>query len=215
MRRSYMPLLACAAALALIAPAAEAQVIGFKVGANWSNLSGDDVSNTSAAAAFVGGGHIRLGFGGRIGVQGEILSITRATDFSTNTGQTVGDLRLEYVDIPVLIHVPLTMGMGLAPYAFAGPFVSLEVKCRITPTGGSAADCDNQSGLAGNRNSTLFGATAGGGLAFGLGPGALIVEGRYNFGMSNINSGTGTSDVRHRGPAVMAGYELSLVGPRF
>jgi hypothetical protein len=215
MRRSYMPLLACAAALALIAPAAEAQVIGFKVGANWANLSGDDVTNNSSTTGFIGGGHIRLGFGGRIGVQGEILSVTRGANFTNTAGQPSSELRLEYVDIPVLIHLPLTMGAGLAPYVFGGPFVSLEVKCRTTRTGESQTDCDNQPGFANDRNSTLFGATAGGGLAFGLGPGALIVEGRYNFGMSNINSGTGTSDVRHRGPAVMAGYELSLVGPRF
>lgn len=212
MRRIYTPVVAALAALTLLAADARAQTIGFKLGAAFSNMSTDvDALSTEGMTGFTGGGHIRFGLGGRVGIQAEILSTTRGANF---TGSRAGaadnfDLRFEYVDIPLMLFVPLTTGM-VAPYVFGGPALSLEVRCRFTPTGTSGAagerDCD-EAGL--QTRSPDFSLVGGGGLAFGMGPGTVLIEGRYTAGMRSIDD-SGVDDFRHRSVSVLAGYEIPL-----
>jgi hypothetical protein len=211
MRRTFTTIIACGAAIAFSASAASAQTIGFKLGAGFANMSTDQANvTTDGITGFAGGGHIRFGLGGRIGVQLELLSVTKGANFSGTAGLNNYDLRFEYVEIPVLVHIPLTLG-GVAPYVFGGGALGLEVRCRLTPTGttgtGVEQDCDNQF----DRSSPDFSLVGGGGLAFAMGPGSVIVEGRYTAGMRNINAAAGGSDMRHRVASIMAGYELPLV----
>jgi opacity protein-like surface antigen len=204
MRRILATLALSAATLAAAAGDAQAQTIGFKLGAAFSNLNVSDAGeseSTDRITGFIGGGHIRFGLAGRLGLQAELLSVTKGADFPTN------ELRLEYIEVPVLIHVPLTMGMAFAPYVFGGPSIAFEVRCRGTGAGGASVDCDNAGVF--DRNSTDFGLTAGGGLAFAMGPGALLLEGRYTWGLSDLDSADGFT-IRNRSAAVMAGYEIPL-----
>jgi hypothetical protein len=146
MRRTLKTIIACSAALAITATGASAQTIGFKLGAGFANMADDraDVT-TSGITGFAGGGHIRFGLGGRIGLQAELLSVTKGADF-TGHGAANNDLSFEYVEIPVVAHIPLTLG-NVAPYVFGGGAVGLQVRCRITPTGGASTaqrDCPDQ-----------------------------------------------------------------------
>jgi hypothetical protein len=204
MRRITSTFFACLAAAALGADAGHAQTIGFKLGATSSTLSATDAAFSSGSiTGFIGGGHIRFGLGGRIGLQAELLSVTRGGNL-TGPGTASREVRFEYVEIPVLVHIPLTLG-AFAPYLFGGPGIALEVRCRYTPAGGSSTDCtDNQPF---DRSSTDFGLTAGGGIAIGMGPGAVLLEGRYTFGMSDVFT---TPGARNRSGAIMAGYEIPL-----
>jgi opacity protein-like surface antigen len=205
MRRFVRTLAICAAATAASAAAAEAQTIGFKLGAAFSNLQIEDATTTqNRITGFAGGGHIRFGVSGRLGLQAELLSVTRGSDIE---GVFSRDVRLEYIEIPVLLHVPLTMGTNFAPYVFGGPGVAFEVRCRTTDVTGNSVDCSDVNPF--ERNSTDFGLTAGGGFAFAMGPGALLVEGRYTWGMSDIDAGDAQT-VKNRSAAVMAGYEIPL-----
>src|SRR5688572_6138187 len=86
-----------------------AQDIGFKLGASISrlNIDGDDnESEIKSATAFGGGGFIRFGMG-RFGIQAELLSLTKGADIDV-AGDDDLNYRLEYVEIPVLLHLPLT-----------------------------------------------------------------------------------------------------------
>jgi opacity protein-like surface antigen len=204
MRRIYATLLVCAAALTVSATAAEAQTLGFKLGASFSTLSIDDAATTqNSITGFIGGGHIRFGMTDRIGLQAELLSVTKGADISSTPAF---DLRLEYIEVPLLLHLPLTIGVNFSPYVFGGPSVGFEIRCRTT-VAGVTADCGDADAFA--RNSTDFGLTAGGGFAFAMGPGALLLEGRYTWGLSDISRAEDVT-IRNRSGAVMAGYEIPL-----
>jgi hypothetical protein len=211
MRRTFHTIILGAAALAFTATGASAQTIGFKLGAGFANMTSDALGVTSQSiTGFAGGGHIR--FGGRIGLQAELLSVTKGANFRGGADLTGdSDVRFEYVEIPVLLHVPLTMGM-VAPYVFAGGAVGLEVRCRITPADGpevgSERDCGDDT--ATGTNSTDWGLVGGAGIRFPLGPGSALVEGRYTHGLRTINT-SGADNWRHRVPTVMVGYEIPLV----
>lgn len=205
MRRLASASLACAALIAIGAGAARGQTIGFKLGAAPANIDVDVTATTQErTTGFAGGGFIRFG-SGMLGLQAELLSITKGTDI-------VGpgfdqQLRLEYVEIPVLVHLNLLQGSTFTPYVFAGPTVSLEAGCSARDDAGRI-DCDDSNVLF-DRRKTDFGATGGGGFAFLAGPGAVLIEGRYTMGMTNINAGVGPS-AKNRATVLMAGYAIPL-----
>jgi hypothetical protein len=207
MRRMITTLVACSAAVAFSTAPAAGQTIGFKLGAAFANMSGDGVSS-SGITGFSGGGHMRFGLAGRAGLQLEILSVTKGAEIS---GSPLGnaEYRFEYVEIPVLVHLPLTMGMNFAPYVFGGGAAGIEVRCRVTPDGGVQRDCGDAGVGMLNRRSPDLSLVVGGGLAFAMGPGAVLLEGRYTAGMRSINEAA-TPDLRHRTTSIMAGYELPL-----
>ena len=75
---------------------------------------------------------------------------------------------------------------GVAPYAYAGPQVSFELRCRA---GGS--DCSS------GRPSTSYAGIIGAGLFFGE-RGGLSVEGRYMYGLTDLKLNTVTSSSSYK-----------------
>jgi hypothetical protein len=193
-----------------------AQTIGFKLGASFANWNIEDENveiSTDAITSFMGGGFVRFGLG-RLGFQPELLVVTRGAEFAAGDGDIfdVGRFKVDYVEVPVLLVLPLTSGMGIAPYIMGGPSFAFEIGCKIeAETGGTdvSEDCDQQGTDVFDRKSMDIGLTAGGGIEFPLGPGALLIEGRYNFGLSNIYDGESVS-IKSRTPAILAGYSIPL-----
>ncbi|MEX1182821.1 MAG: porin family protein [Gemmatimonadota bacterium] len=209
MRRICSTLAAGAAVFAFAAADAEAQTIGAKLGASFSTLSSDmENEDIGSATGFAGGGFVRVGLG-RFGLQVELLSVSKGASFD-GTGEDA-EISLEYVEIPVLLHVPLSLGTGFAPYVFGGPAVAFEVGCDFE-AGDISVDCDAEGAEFFERPSTDIGLAAGGGLAFGMGPGAVLLEGRYTWGMTNLNDGPDEEEVKNRAGYVMLGYEIPLSG---
>lgn len=207
MKRINGAILAGVAALAFGATAASAQTIGFKAGASLSNLSIDgSTEGLDYRTGFVGGGFIRFGFG-RLGIQPEILSVTKGAELDDPAGDE--SISIEYVAIPVLLHLPLTYGASFAPYIMGGPEFAFDIGCE-QEVGGVAVDCDDAGVDEFQRKSLDIGLSAGGGLAFAVGPGALLVEGRYTWGLTNIQEVETESEVKNRSAYLMAGYSIPL-----
>ena len=82
---------------------------------------------------------------------------------------------------------------------FAGPNFGFEVSCNITGEGGGVSvsiGCD-ESEL--DTKGFDFGLLFGGGLSIGKGPVSFLVDVAYDFGLSNIDDTSGSSDtVRNR-----------------
>jgi len=209
MRRSLFSLLAGGAFL-VAAPAAEAQTIGFKLGASMSTVSVEDDEgvNIDSRTAFGGGGFIRFGMG-RIGIQPELLFLSKG--FSADApGDDDVDLQLDYVEIPVLLHLPLSMGTSFAPYVFGGPAFAFEVGCEA---GNDAVtiDCDEDGADLFDRKKTDVGIAAGAGLEFAMGPGSILLEGRYTWGLTNLNESDNESEsLKNRSAFFAAGYSIPL-----
>jgi hypothetical protein len=194
--------------LALSAAPAAAQTIGFKVGPTFATL---DVSDNAGdepetLTSFGGGGFIRFGM-----LQLELLAVTKGAEmsFDDGTGGTVtGKFKVTHVDVPVTAVFSLPAG----PYFFAGPYVGFEVGCEVEGESGGVNvefDCDEGGEL--ERKKVDFGLTGGAGVRFPVGPGAILLEGRYSHGLSDLNdSDVDDESIKSRYFAVMAGYSIRI-----
>jgi hypothetical protein len=210
--------LALAAVLGVFAATeSQAQTIGFKLGPSFSTLSGDTEGFDGTLTKFTGGGFIRFGMGG-FAIQPELMYVTKGAKESFTEEGFSGDveLRLDYIEVPVLFVLPFAAG-NISPFVYAGPAFSLEVGCKVAVSAGGFSgteDCDDGEFEDGEFDRRTFdvGAMIGGGVAIPMGPGAITLEGRYNFGLVNlIKDGDGT--IRNRSGAVLVGYQVPI-GPR-
>ena len=188
--------LTCLIALALSAAAvASAQGgIALKGGLSYGNVSNGGVlpgnldSRTGFAVGLsLGPRHDALG----IGIEG--LYAQRGV---TSGSAPAAERRLDYIDVPVFLRAMLP-SPGVAPFAFAGPQVSFELRCRA---GGSACpDTD--------RPSTTYAAVIGGGVQFGART-PFSIEGRYVYGLTDLKLSTVTSSdsYRTRSFLILAGW---------
>ncbi|MBR9988281.1 MAG: PorT family protein [Gemmatimonadetes bacterium] len=205
--------IAVAAAFALSASAADAQTIGFKLGASMSNVSSAETTffgDTHRKTGFVGGGFIRFGFG-RIGIQPEILSVTKGFEMESVYYEENPSVSIEYIAVPVLLHLPLTYGASFAPYIIAGPEFAFDIGCEMSFPD-EDYDCDDEALPEDffSRRSIDIGLSAGGGLAFAMGPGALLLEGRYTWGMTNIDDTPDAGEMKNRSAYFTAGYSIPI-----
>ena len=83
--------------------------------------------------------------------------------------------RLDYIDVPVYLRLSLPTP-GITPFAYAGPQGSFELKC-----GTDSGNCP-----ASGRPKLTYAAVIGGGARLGM-LGGLSVEGRYVYGLSDLN----------------------------
>jgi hypothetical protein len=209
-----------AAVLGIVATSgAEAQTsphIGFKLGASFSTFSTDDAfdEDVKTLTKFTGGGFMRFDMGA-FAIQPELMYVTKGGRFEeTFEGVTVkAELRLDYIEIPVLLVVPLMRGPGVAPYLYGGPAFALEARCQVhaSADGFSVTEsCDDADEGGFDRRKFDVGAMLGGGVAIPMGPGSILLEGRYNFGLMNLNDSEQDGTVRNRSGAVLAGYSIPI-----
>lgn len=193
--------------LAFSAAPAAAQTIGFKLGPTFSKLHVDDDDTAETLSSFGGGGFIRFGAGG-VSLQAEVLALTKGAELEDEANGFTSRLKLTYVEIPVTALIPL----GSGPYLFAGPSVGFEVNCEaeLERTGGSlSGDCGDEIQTK-DLEVSLHG---GAGIQFPLGPGSLLLEGRYIYGLTDVNDDADEAvneSAKNRTWTVMAGYAISI-----
>jgi len=192
--------------LALGATPAAAQTIGFKIGPTFSKLDieGADDDAIDGLTSFGGGGFIRFGMGG-LNLQAEVLAITKGLSVEDIIGDEDAEFEVTYVEIPVTAMFSL----GRGPYLFAGPFVGFEVSCTGS-FGDLSGECDEDDG---ERSEMDYGLTGGLGIEFPMGPGNLLLEGRYAHGLANLNESETPGedgDVKTRYFAAFVGYSISI-----
>jgi hypothetical protein len=191
--------------LALSAAPAAAQTIGFKIGPTFSKIDFEDDDTAETLTNFGGGGFIRFGAGG-FTLQAELLALTKGAEQHDPASNITGKLKFTYVEIPVTAM----FAVGNGPYLFAGPSVGFEVDCQaeIEGTGGSlSGDCGDDVQTK-DLDVSLHG---GAGIQFAAGPGSILVEGRYIYGLTDINDDpTEPGSAKNRTWAVMAGYAIRI-----
>jgi hypothetical protein len=185
------------------AQVASAQTIGFKVGPTFSKLEIEDADDDAIdnLTSFGGGGFIRFGMMG-LNLQLEALALSKGFSAEDVLGDEDAEFELTYVEIP--LEVMFSLGRG--PYIFAGPYVGIEVGCEGS-LGGISGDCDENDG---ERKETDFGLTGGVGFQLPLGPGNLLIEGRYGLGLTNLNDVEGDGEVKTRYWGIFAGFSIPI-----
>ena len=195
MRRGTWILALAGLALAGSASAQSAEV-GLKGGLAFGNISNKGVLPGSLKTRTGIAGGLYLGYAASVvgfGVEGLYAQRGLSSDESLSTAQT----KLDYIDVPAYLKVNIPIP-GVRPFAYAGPQISFEVRCK-TAGGG---ECPDPS----TRKSTDYAAIIGAGLKLGRGT-AITIEGRYVYGLQDLKLSTITSgeSYRHRTFMILLG----------
>lgn len=162
-----------------------------------AGVSHADVSNSGALPGDLGprtGLTVGLAFSatqsGPFGLGLEGLYAQRGLDGT-------GGPRLDYIDVPVYLRVMPSSSAGLTPFAYAGPQISFEVRCRM-----DGAACPDTG-----RPKTTYAAVVGAGISLGH---ALSIEGRYVYGLEDLKLSTiSTADsYKSRSFEILAGISF-------
>src|SRR5439155_19792655 len=131
MTRTFACLLATALGVTTVAPAQGGGGVALKGGFSYGNVSNRGVlpGNLRERTGFALG----LSFGTGRNMLGFVVDALYAQRGVTNSG-TTDERTLDYVDVPIFLRALLPTP-GIAPYAYAGPQISFELRCRA---GGSA-----------------------------------------------------------------------------
>ena len=177
MKRSFAFLVVVFLGLAPATLRAQA-ALGIKGGLSYGNVSNRGVlpGSLSGRTGFAVG----LAFGNPSGLLGfgvEGLYAQRGVLSPADSNSR----KLDYVDVPAYLRV-MILTTSLAPYLYAGPQVSFELRCR---TGnGACPEAD--------RPKTTAAAVIGGGVRLGSQSG-FTIEGRYIYGLTDLKLSTVTS----------------------
>ena len=201
---------------ALIAPAAASAqtTLGVKGGIGIADLSVDDPFsedvNLDSRTTFTGGAFANFQLGETFFVQPEILYAPKGAKESEAGAEAT--FELDYLEIPVLFGAEFPIGEGLTPRVFAGPEVAFEIGCQVTgEEGGVSASFDCED-LGLETKSVDFGLVFGAGVGIPLGGFELILDGRYDLGLTNIDDSGEEGSVKNRAWQFMAGVGFPVGG---
>lgn len=141
---------------------------GAKAGANFANVTGDDVENASTRTGFHLGAVANIGISDKFGIQPELIYSQQGSkddEFDIT-------LKLDYLNIPILADITVAQGFSLQ----AGPQFGININS-------SAEDDNGNEGDVEDINSLDLGAAVGAQLKLESG---LFFQARYNLGLSDI-----------------------------
>ena len=206
-RRALFAIVALAVALP-----ASAQEFAIKAGVGISKLQTDsDIGFTDDLTSLVYGGHYRLKLG-PVWVQPEVFVTAKGGVFPSGEEDFEQRIRLEYLEVPLLLVLPVRVGR-FEPYAFGGPLVALETRCRhIIEEEGLKTNqaCETLSADVFERSVFDYGVTAGAGLGHPIGSGKLFLEGRHTWGLRDISDDNIIQDVQNRTLMLLIGYTIDV-----
>lgn len=230
------PLLVILALVLLLAPTASAQEttagkmsFGIKGGLSISTLKGDSLTSlledmAHAADLPTKKSRIGAGFGAffsysvtpAFAIQPELLYVQKGSKFDFAGGGT-STVRSAWLEIPVLLKLtPQVRGSKIVPAIFAGPFVGFTMSAEFQQSGFAEdveipGDFDAKDSL----KSTDFGITFGGGLGYKLAKGEILLDVRYDVGLTKfVKAGTfdspGQADTKTSAFFVFIGYKFDI-----
>jgi hypothetical protein len=189
------------AGLALVTTQAKAQMgteLGVRGGISVAQVSGDfsDTFDDSNRTGFAGGVFLNFDWG-ILGAQVAGQYTQKGAKF--DLGETVEELSLDYFEIPVVIKAGIPLGI-FKPSLFGGAALSFNTGCDQ-----AGSDCGD------NVKSTDWLGVAGADVAIYLGSISLWVDGRYNFGLSDVNdAGDVFGDLKNKNWTFQGGVAFAL-----
>jgi opacity protein-like surface antigen len=126
----------------------------------------------------------------------------------SNDAEFGGTLKMNYVEIPVLLRVDVPVSGGTKPYFYGGPAVSFKASCNVEATSQGvtvSASCDELEAQGAKLKSVDYGVVVGAGLGFDVGGRLLTIGARYNHSLADIAE---NSDTKHRVISILATFEF-------
>jgi hypothetical protein len=165
---------------------------GFKFGLNMANWYGKDIrdsnTNLKTKPGFITGGFVNFKLFDMFSVQPEILFTQKGTTASA-FGITM-ITKADYVELPVLAKLSLSLNSGFSPNAYIGPAVAIKIRGVGIVKSGGMKEKDNIEDLA-----TLdVGLVLGTGVEYAanflkfLGPAVVLLDVRYTMGLLSVST---------------------------
>jgi hypothetical protein len=214
MRAGRVAMVLVIGALGTAAPAAaQAFDAGIKAGIAVTGLPhagevfdqvvGHPSSETSSRIGLTGGGYVRFPVTDEFAFEPEALLVMRGVKMTEASGGGNVDVRVYYIDIPLLARYRKSINTDTVGYLLAGPNFGIKIGSRAKlDAAGQTIDEDVSPALK----------TLDLGLAFGGGieRDRYLVEGRFTAGVTDVASGSfpHLDSVRNRTFSVLFGYKL-------
>ena len=207
MKRTILGTAGLALALFAFADDAAAQRpfrVGIIGGYNMASLEGDDVEDVDSRSGFDIGGLIQIPMGDMITIQPEVHYSQRGAS-AEEDGEGF-EYALDYIHVPVLLKAGLPLAEGFDFDFLVGPSFAFNMGCELQPEEGDNVECED-AGL--EVKGMDFGIIGGGSFAWAAGPGDLLVDVRYDWGMTNIIDEDDV-DVKNTALQFLVGYAFPL-----
>ena len=197
-----------AALLLGLAMPVRAQRIGIIAGGTFSQLHGLDNVTAKSRSGTMFGVSFTLPSGGRTAIQPELLFVNKGSELEL-PGVGISDVRLDYLEIPLLLRFDGHITSALGPHLYVGPSLAFNVGCNVTVSG-SGIPSTSSNCTRDNFSPKTFdwGAVVGGGVDLNAGGLGITVGARYGIGLANIandNRGALNERVRNGTFTVYAG----------
>ena len=180
---------------------------GFTAGVNSSTISGSDLGdNVSRRTGFAAGALLVLPLSSNIAIEPELLYSTKGIE-SHDSGIDAS-LKMNYVQLPVLVRVEIPASGGTKPFLYGGPAISYKASCNVEVSGQGtniSSGCDNLESDTEKLKTIDYGLVAGGGLLFDVGGRKFTIGARYDHSLGKIAE---SSDSKHRVISVLATLEF-------
>ena len=144
------------------------------------------------------GGGVDIPAGNTIVIGVEVLYNQKGA--SGSDGGFDNTIKLDYIEIPILVKYPFSTGGNVQPFAYAGVAPAFNVSAKeLSEFEGVEDEGDLDDEVKSFDNSFVF----GGGVRFGQ----MAVEARYNLGVQNINDSEDTpGDLKTRQFSILFSY---------
>lgn len=203
--RFRLPVAGLVAGLMLAAPGQvfgqSAISIGALAGVSLANAHGGDkdaaFNNPSNRTGFLAGGMVNVPLGGILSLRPEVFYIQKG--IKEEFGGTEATLKLDYIEIPVLLVVGVPTSGNLTPEFFAGPQFAFRVKCSVSSSGASA-DCN--AGGSDPIKSTDYGLVFGAALRISQ----FLIMAQYDLGLNKIDNDPDPFDIKTTALMFKLGY---------
>jgi hypothetical protein len=163
-----------------------------------NETSDADTASFDFRVGFLVGGFVTWPRGGRLELQPEVL-FTQKGAKSDQLGGTSTE-KLDYLDVPILVSYQIKGSRERNFAVFGGPSIGVLLRARSSASFGGTSFEENVKDQV---KSTDFGLV--GGLAYHRG--RLVVDGRYSWGLTDIDKETGDGvEIRTRGISFLAGW---------
>lgn len=170
----------------VVPTAAQGLVAGVEAGANLSRVSPDASGQSiSMSPGFFAGAYVDIPFVTFARIQIEGLYAQKNTALGNST-----DLKLDYIEIPVLAKLKIIKGF----YMLEGIGIGIPVRARVQPSSGAERDISNEV------TTPDLSLIISGGMPVSS---SVAIEGRYDGGFKNVNATVGETQ-RNRSWSLLA-----------
>lgn len=203
--RSVTVLTVVLCAVSFLPVAAQERQVGAKAGLSVATTTAEWGDGDKSRIAPAAGGFIVFPLAPRAAIQLEALYNSKGAILGDDGFGNEEKLLLDYIDVPVLLRIDLPRRGRTGVHLFGGPYAGLRVSAQreLSVSGTGTAGILEDVSDAITRFDT--GIVAGAGVDIGR---RLVVDGRYSWGLSNVNDIEGAVELKHRVLTVMAGIRF-------